>query len=228
MSGTLSGLTVLLTRDGELAGELCDLGVAVRVAEVLRYEAVACEIDTSEFDWIVFTSRRAVAYSDLPLHGRSKVACVGPATAQAVLDQGGVVDLVPDRHDAAALAQAMIDDGPVVGRRVLFPASEQALPTLSELLESAGALVTRVTAYRPVPVDRLDPEATAGADVVVFMAPSAVAAFKELGGDLTIPALAIGPTTAAALVERGVSPMVASTADRPGLIEALRDFKERR
>lgn len=228
MSGVLHGLTVLLTRDGGLAEDLCDLGADVRVAEVLRYERVPCEIDTGEFDWIVFTSRRAVAYSDLPLHGRSKVACVGSATAQAVLDQGGTVDLVPDRHDADALAGAMIAAGPMAGQRVLFPASEQARSTLEERLGAAGALVTRMTAYRSVPSDRLDPRASAGADIVVFLAPSAVAAYEQLGGDLSIPALAIGETTAAALREHGVSPRVAPTADRPGLIEALRDFKEQR
>jgi uroporphyrinogen-III synthase len=224
----LSGLTVLLTRDGGLAEDLSDLGADVRVAEVLRYEAVPVEVDLSGFDWIVFTSRRAVAYSDLPRHCRPKVACVGPATAQAVLDQGGTVDLVPEHHDAAALAGAMIAAGPIAGQRVLFPASEQALSTLEELLESAGAEVVRVTAYRPVPGDRLDPEAAAGADIVVFLAPSAVAAYAQLGGDLTVPAVAIGATTAAALVERGVSPLVAPTADRAGLIAALREFKEQR
>jgi uroporphyrinogen-III synthase len=64
--------------------------------------------------------------------------------------------------------------------------------------------------------------------VVVFLAPSAVAAFEQLGGDLGVPALAIGKTTAAALVERGSAPLVAPSADRPGLITALRMFKERR
>ncbi len=228
MSGMLSGLTVLLTRDEGLAEELRDLGADVRVAEVLSYEAVPFEADPAAFDWIVFTSRRAVAYSALPLDSGPRVACVGPATGEAIRERGGSVDLMPASHNATALADALIAEGSVAGARVLFPASAAALSVIEEKLGAAGAKVTRVTAYRPVLNDAIAPEELLGADVVVFLAPSAVAAFEELLGEFKSPALAIGPTTAAALIERGVTPLTAPTSDRPGLIEALRMFKEQR
>ncbi len=228
MSRTLTGLTVLSTRDEGLARELRSLGAEVRVAEVLTYEAVPLEVDPRSFDWIVFTSRRAVAYSGLRLDSGPRIACVGSATAAAVREHGGRVDVVPDRQDAQALVKELLAAGVGEGTRVLFPASEQALSTIEDALCAAGAEVVRVTSYRPVRAASLPAGITVGVDAVLYLAPSAVTAFAELGGDLSLPAVAIGHSTAKALEARGITPRIAPTADRAGLIEALWKLKEGR
>lgn len=221
MSGLLAGRTVLLTRDGGLADLVRELGAAVRVAPVVVYEAQPCQVDLREYDRIVFTSARAVAYLDHPLSGAPPIACVGPATAKAVVERGGVVDLMPERHTAEDLAAALEARG-VRGEIVLFPCSSEALGTLPEALEKAGAQVMRLVVYRPRPARDLPKGILQGADVVVFLAPSAVEAYAALRGDLRGPkVLAIGPTTAEALRSRGIEPAVAESPTREGILAAL-------
>jgi uroporphyrinogen-III synthase len=78
------------------------------------------------------------------------VAAVGAGTADAARAHGWPVALVPARHDAAALAQAMAAAAPLRGARVLFPRAAAARDTLPAALRAAGAEVTEVTLYRTV------------------------------------------------------------------------------
>ncbi len=220
--GPLSGLTVLLTRDEGLAAEVRARGARVRVCEVVRPVPLPAAIDPSGYDWIVFTSRRAVGYWDFPFGPGPRIACVGPGTAAAVEARGGVVSLVPAEHHARALARALAAGGGMAGARILFPCSQIARRDLEEILGEAGARVTRLPLYRLEPAEELPPGITEGVDVMVFLAPSAVDAFARLGGDLAAaPVLAIGETTARALADRGIRAAVAPTADRAGILAAL-------
>jgi uroporphyrinogen III methyltransferase/synthase len=234
VSGPLERLTVLLTRDEGMAADIEALGAEVRVVKLNDYEPLRAEIDPAGYDWIAFTSRRAVEFADLPLadlprDGGPKIACVGPATAAAVVERGGAVDLVPEKYSAADLAAAMISGGLSAGERVLFPASEMALPTLPEALVAAGVEVTRVAVYRPTPPrGGAELDAAEGVDVVVVLSPMAVEVWFALGGRTDLDFLAIGPTTAAKLVDFGVAPLVAPSADRRGIIAALTGLKEKR
>ncbi|MHC4861762.1 MAG: uroporphyrinogen-III synthase [Planctomycetota bacterium] len=219
-------LRVLLTRDEGLADEVRAIGAEVRMAVVTRTEPVPVSVDPADHDWIVFTSRRAVAYWSPPLDAGPRIACVGPGTRQAVEERGGEVSLVPGRHDADALCEELARRHALTGARVLFPCAETALRTVEERLGRAGARVTRLVIYRTVPADALPEGIAEGVDVAVFLAPSAVEAYAVLGGDLlAVPALAIGPTTADALRARGVEPTVAPTSDRDGVLESLRSWR---
>ena len=117
MSRGVAGRTVLLTRDEGLADAVRALGAEVILAEVLRHEAVPAEVALSDYDWIVFTSRRAVAFLDAPLDEAPPIACVGRATAEEVERRGGEVALVPDRADARSLAVELVRRTPLRGLR---------------------------------------------------------------------------------------------------------------
>ncbi|MEN8149250.1 MAG: uroporphyrinogen-III synthase [Planctomycetota bacterium] len=222
MTGPLAGRTVLLTRTGGLEEEIRARGADVRVLPVTRYEAVDAAADPESCDRVVFTSARAVAHCPFSVALAPRIACIGPQTADVVREAGGTVDLVPDEHNAVALAAALVADGVGPGTRVLFPCADIALATLEDRLGSAGAEVTRLVVYRTVPVGSIPADAAAGVDVIVFLSPSAVNAFAELGGDLAAaPSLAIGRTTAAALAAHGVTAEVAPTSDRAGVLALL-------
>ena len=118
----------------------------------------------------------------------------------------------------------------VEGARILFPASSRALPTIAAGLKQLGAEVLQVEAYRTESSNALDVEncrswiARGNIGAVTFASPSAVDELEHaLGKDdfdrllSSAAAVAIGPTTAKALTERGHTPALAESATLQGL-----------
>ena len=234
---------VVVTRseasDGPLSSELRNLGlsvllwpaVTVEMAETGPLEAALADI--TSFQWIVFASRHAVAaVTDLmatPPAG-VRIAAVGQATAQVLRQRGWPVDLLPTEANAAALVDAFAAAAAVEGARILFPASSRALPTIAAGLKQLGAEVLQVEAYRTESSNALDVEncrswiAGGSIGAVTFASPSAVDELEHaLGKDdfdrllSSAAAVAIGPTTAKALTERGHTPALAESATLQGL-----------
>ena len=236
---------VVVTRseasDGPLSSELRNLGlpvllwpaVTVEMTEKGPLEAALANINS--FQWIVFASRHAVAaVTDLmatPPAG-VRIAAVGQATAQVLRQRGWPVDLLPTEANAAALVDAFATAtaSAVGGARILFPASSRALPTIAAGLKQLGAEVLQVEAYRTESSGALDVEncrswiARGSIGAVTFASPSAVDELEHALGkddfDRLLSAatpVAIGPTTARALTDRGHSPALAESATLQGL-----------
>jgi len=237
---------VVVTRseasDGPLSSELRNLGlpvllwpaVAVEMTEPGPLEEALAHI--ADFQWIVFASRHAVAavtgQMAVPPAG-VKIAAVGQATAQVLRQRGWPVDLLPSESNAAALVDAFASDAGLTAAarpRILFPASSRALPTIAVGLTQLGAEVVQVEAYRTESSNALDVEdcrswiARGSIGAVTFASPSAVDELEHaLGKDdfdrllSAAPAVAIGPTTAKALTERGHTPALAESATLQGL-----------
>jgi len=250
---------VVVTRsepsDGPLSSELRSLGLPVLVWPAVSVEpaprepldVALREATAGLFDWIVFASRHAVAAVTeiLPAPPPGvRIAAVGQATAQVLRQRGWPVDLLPSEANAAALveafaaevseearsAPAIVAAQPLAGRRVLFPASSRALPTIAAGLTQLGAQVRQVEAYRTESSAGLNIDACrswiarGGIGAVTFASPSAVDELEQaLGKDdfdrllSSAAAVAIGPTTARALTERGHTPTLAESATLRGL-----------
>jgi uroporphyrinogen-III synthase len=174
-----------------------------------------------------------------------KIAAVGQATAQVLRQRGWPVDLLPSESNAAGLVDAFAAEGglgaaplPAVSQptaaplrpRILYPASSRALPIIAAGLTQLGAEVIQVEAYRTESSNALDVETCrswishGGIGAVTFASPSAVDELEHaLGKDdfdrllAAAPAVAIGPTTAKALTERGHTPALAESATLQGL-----------
>ena len=235
---------VVVTRseagDGPLSSELRNLGlpvllwpaVSVAMADRGPLEKALARLDS--FQWIVFASRHAVAaVTELQATqpGNLKVAAVGHATAQVLRHRGWSVDLLPDDSNAAALVEAF-EAAKVIGAgvRVFFPASSRALPTIAAGLRQLGAEVVQVEAYRTESASSLDVVNCrswidrGGIGAVTFASPSAVDELEHALGKedfkrllSAAAAVAIGPTTAKALTERGHTPALAESATLQGL-----------
>lgn len=101
-------------------------------------------------DWLLFTSANAVdAFLPgvpLPLPARTRIAVVGPATAQAVRQQG----FTPALRAATSRAEGLLDElAPRIAKqRVLIPQADDARPFLADGLRAAGAVVETLVAYR--------------------------------------------------------------------------------
>jgi uroporphyrinogen-III synthase len=226
---------VVVTRaeshDGPLSTELRSLGLnvllwpAVRTAPAAGNSLERALARVQDFDWIVFASRQAVTavIRWLPhLPAGVRVAAIGRATAQVLQGRGFPVDLVPNEANAAALVDAFAAVG-CAGAKILYPASARALPTITQGLMQLGAEVRQVEAY----LDADDCRAWIDREVigaVTFASPSAVIELERALGPPHFTRLlaqaavvAIGPTTARALAERGRTAVLAESATLSGL-----------
>jgi uroporphyrinogen-III synthase len=241
----LAGRRVLVTRGaGQSAGLVERL--RARGADVVAVPMVhiAAADDPRPFldavkalgagDWLLLTSANAVhavaeAAAGASLPATVRLASAGPATTEAIRS------LLPGRaitaeatgafgSDGLARALALVD---VTGARMLLPVSDRSPATLADALRARGATVEVVMAYRtavpPGVGERLRAALETGLDVLTFASPSAVETFARFGGaGCPVPAVAIGPSTAAAVrIAQLTLAATADTATDDGLAEAV-------
>lgn len=220
----LAGVRVAVTRPAEDALELAGLLEAAGAAPVLvpltRILPPADDAslrravtDPDRYDWIVFTSARAVRATAAAMparHVAAKLAAVGPATAAAVAAWSGRrPDVVSASTTGGGIVPAMQEHGSLQDAHVLWPRAERPRPELPQALRSAGAILEDPVAYRtaadPEAARRLADLAVAGdIDVITFTAPSAVDCFADVGVPTACVVAVIGPATAAAARARGL------------------------
>jgi uroporphyrinogen III methyltransferase/synthase len=257
----LFGLRVLVTRPRDealaMAEELALLGAEPSVAPVIRTVdppdwAAADEAlgQLGTYDWVVFTSPRAVEAFTSRLFARGldvralagvRIAAIGPATVTALEARGLRADKVPERFVAESLVQAFGDE---LGRaRFLLPRALEARDVLPAAVQAAGGAISVVPVYRTVGPSVAEAEriAESVADrpphVVVFSSASTVrhlvrvlggseAARAALGGAL---AACIGPATSAAARAHGFDVVVEPEEHTgEGLLRALCAWGEAR
>lgn len=172
---------------------------------------------------------------DLPTRfGSSQIAAVGSKTAQCAEALGFRVHCVPPRYEAASLAETLIQQG-VDGKHYLLPCGRLARPVLGDMLEAAGARVTRLVLYDTVIPTDFDLQGfvsslqTRRLNTLLFTSPSSVAHLQQLLAEHDLHSLlqgvqlvSIGPVTSAALKARlGRVDLEAPEASQKGLLQAL-------
>ncbi|HEX5940139.1 MAG TPA: uroporphyrinogen-III synthase, partial [Dehalococcoidia bacterium] len=250
------GKSVLVTRARTQASELV-AQLEAEGAEVIELPAIEIEerseraavdralegLTSAAYSWVVFTSSNGVDlfFKQLDGHrldsralGSSKVAAIGPGTAEALSSRGITADVVPDEYVAEALVEALSAEE-IAGARVLLPRAEQARQELIDGLEAAGASVDELTLYVAVQPSVAPAEAVARiregrVDIVTFASSSTVRNLASLlEGDLealrgTIVAT-IGPITSATAREYGLTVAIeAEDHTIPGLVRAICDY----
>jgi uroporphyrinogen-III synthase len=247
----LAGKRIVITRAAQqseaIARELSALGAIPVVLPLVEFEEPGdfSALDgalsqTEQFGWIIFTSGQAVravaARSERlgrPLSkaaSKSRIAAVGPVSAEAVRQVGLPVEYVAKNHNGVALANELGER--LREQQVLLPRSDRANPELPAALRGHGAQVTEVIAYRnliPGAVDKqnLGKIAAGEADAILFFSPSAVQHFGELLGSEKLRSLqeqmaitAVGPVTANALRLAKVERMVLAADTTAGAVLA--------
>ena len=185
-----------------------------------------------DFDWIIFTSANGVEkfFTRLKFYGldaRSlkKIAAIGAATAEKLLNFGIIADIVPKNFVAESLAEDLRNF--VGGKKILLARAEEAREILPEALKNFGAEVVIAPAYQTLPEEpkKIDFDAinlitfTSSSTVKHFVAAHGVDALKK------IPCAAIGPITAKTLQKFGVKPAIlAEKFTIGGLVEAIKKF----
>jgi len=190
----------------------------------------------------VFTSANGVDLFFEPLRRRgldarafasSKVAAIGPGTAEALAARGIVADVVPDEFVAEGLLRALASEE-MGGQWVLLPRAEGGRRELVDGLNAMGARVDELPLYAATVPREPDAEGLrrlrAGDVDVVALASSSAARnlILMLGGDVEPLRQAliacIGPVTARTVEEMGlVAPLVAEEHTIIGLVQALEE-----
>jgi uroporphyrinogen-III synthase len=236
--GPLDGVRVVVTRDeptdGPLASALRGLGAIVlhlpltttlppSISDALHDAA----IHLNRYEWLLITSQRVLTHAPflfgdfIPsnpvtalLSPLPKVACVGNQTAAALQRRGVQPSVTVDEGTAQQLPDLIASGRDLAGKRILYPASSLADPTLPESLRAKGAAVDVVEAYRTeVLPDRQQMLAKLVArhqvDAILIASPSAArsldGALRTLGRGFDLQPLigSLGPTTSAELSRLG-------------------------
>ena len=204
-------MKVLLTRqrgaNDELAARLSALGHEVVECPLVATEPLGdAPVDVDGYDWVVVTS--AVGARELRRRalGRPKrVAAIGPATAAAF----GGADLVA----RVSTQEGLLAELPRPAGRVLFAGAEGARRLIVDELDADFLPLYRTRELRPELPSH---------DLAVLASASAARAYAAAGKPA--PAVAIGPETARAAREAGVTVAAeAKTHDVDGLATAVED-----
>lgn len=165
---TLHGKTVLVTRARTQASQLVrrleEQGAdvlefpAIEILPTSKPEAMDQEIGRiHEYDWVIFTSTNGVEAffnrmdllkKDARIFSKNKVAAIGEATAQALLEKGIKPDLVPAEFTSIRLFEALKQLDEIQGKTFLLARADIAPPDLKISLEKEGGSVVEVEAYR--------------------------------------------------------------------------------
>lgn len=104
----------------------------------------------SHFDWLIFSSKNAVAYfyNYLEDINVDYIAVIGEKTKTYCNQLGIKVDYCPDNYSQEGLLKHFQD---INDKSILIPSSAQARPYLQEELVREGANVVKIDLYQPVP-----------------------------------------------------------------------------
>lgn len=235
-----------------LCAEIARLGGEARVYPTIRIADPASYTPLDEgiaqlqaFDWVIFTSPNAVhaffgrmrlrADTNPDQWADTRIAAVGPKTAEPLQEQGLTVEILPGEYRAEALLSALADYV-VAGDRILLPRVNIARKVLPDGLREMGCSVTEVEAYRNEIETKhandiyrtLQQEY---APIILFTSSSTVRNFVTVldcldvkwRGELARAQIAcIGPLTAQTACEHDLYPdAVATTYTAKGLLAAV-------
>lgn len=253
----LFGKRIVVTRAREQASALSDL-LRSRGAEPVEFPVIriAPLEDTSPldatlrvldtFDWVILTSANAVPILadrlqalglDARAFAKTKIATIGPATAEALQQRLSIrADFVPTEAVAEAIL-AQFPDTELAGKRILIPRANEAREILPDKLAEQGAMTFVVPIYETLfdseAAEELREQLKQGEiDAITFTSSSTVRNFvqaitqesgtphSEIVGATKL--VAIGPITAETAREFGLTlDAIASEHTIPGLVTAL-------
>lgn len=250
----LAGRRVVVTRAREQAGPLCDqlerLGAEVVALPLIRISAAAdpairadvfAEIGT--YEWLVFSSVNGVRFffdaffskfSDIRALGTVRIAAVGPATAAAIKELHLAVEVMPAKHVAEELADALLAQQSMENVRVLVVTGDRNRDVIVQRLGAAHAIVDQFPVYKTENSDlgsdsAADEFRRRGADAILFTSASGVHSFVDQAGLLALAkgatqpiAGSIGPVTSEAMRKAGMPiGFEAHESTIEGLVRAL-------
>ena len=255
-SALLQGRGIVVTRPREQADALVTQ-LQAQGARAILFPAVQIEApqnwqslddalhQLSTYEWMIFTSRNAVAFALSRLQSRHlswpagpRIAAVGRETAKALGEFGLRADLVPPKFSSEGLLDST-ELTVVQGRRIALFVGDQGRELLEKTLTGRGAVIDKILCYRrsipganPTPL--LHAWARGEIDAVTVTSPEIFNNFYQMVGGLgqrwlkNTPIITISPLTAEAVTAVGLpAPWVAPEASTAGMMAALEAWAHR-
>ena len=207
------GRVVVTRPEGQverLTARLEAIGCEVVHCPLIRVQPLGSEpIDAAHYDWVVVTSPNGAAELARRLESPPRrLAAIGPGTAESLRAVGLGVDLVP----RISTQEGLLAELPRPAGRVLLAAAEGARRLLVDELDADF-----LPLYRTI---ELLPAQPPDGELVLLASPSAARAFAAT--EARIPAVVIGPQTAAAARQEGIEVVgEAESHDLDGLVSAV-------
>ncbi|KOF11768.1 uroporphyrinogen-III synthase [Planococcus glaciei] len=200
----LTGETIVFTGSNEpqeAVGYAEKLGAKTRYLPLIETSVRQSQLpDFERYDWLIFTSgNSADAFCQLRIKTDAKIAAVGEKTASVLEQHGYTVSFMPSVYSA----DVFIQEFPAVAGNAdcLFIKGSLAKNTIASMPLKVDEWIIYETSFKIENAEKL--KALKGV-TVIFASPSAVAAYREAGGDWSgIRVAAIGHVTEAAIQKEG-------------------------
>ena len=230
---------------GEHGAELIEMPmIGISSATLSDHEKVVLK-NTGQFDWIVFTSSNGVArfFEQLKTITGSyktayetRIAVIGHDTGSKLRTFGYNANYISSLSTGRAFAKELRELFTGKNPRVLLPVGNLAGKTIEEQLNGV-AEVTRINVYNTVMPEKINSEVLKliGDDkygMIIFTSNSGFNNFcLAAGNKINIKSLriaCIGSTTAGALEQAGINPLVTATKmNSQGIAEAITGYYRR-
>ncbi|CAN5692273.1 hypothetical protein BH24CHL5_BH24CHL5_10430 [soil metagenome] len=238
---------VLLTRaehdSRRVAARLAEYGIASAIVPAIEVELLDAGAELShalatlaDYDWVIATSANGARAAGSAARrmgidlAAARWAAVGRATARELIAAGAADAWLPTQASAAGIGAELPLER---GARVLWLHGQLADETLPAALIERGAQVTAVVAYRTVEAPGTSAALLAAElergipDAVVLASPSAVRGLLALGRQsaradvASVPAICVGPRTAQAAREAGLTVAAVAAAPDSSIVAEL-------
>lgn len=186
----------------------------------------------SHFDWLIFSSKNAVAYFYKYLQSLQvdKIAVIGEKTKAYCERLGIQVDYCPDDYSQEGLLHHFQN---INNLNIIIPSSAQARPHLHNALNQRGAHVIKIDLYRPVPftdnIYKLQQLINDGQiDAVTFASSSAIRYFFSEAkiNNSKINYYVIGQQTFKTIEQFGINAPIADIQTLDALVDKVLESRE--
>ena len=187
-----------LKEDSYFKRTLENQGHEICAKSLLQFESVAFEADLQNYDWVFFSSKKAVAFffqqeKQLPKH--LKIGAIGESTANAIKNVGYSVDFIGQENDIKKIGTNFCEQA--MNAKVLFPQAIHSLQSIQQFSKAYLEEIADLVVYKNIPLSEF---AVPKCDILVFTSPlNAKTYCKKYQIEKTQKIIAIGTTTAKAL-----------------------------
>ncbi len=165
----LLGKNIVVTRAREQASSIAlmlqSLGAnvvqfpTIKITPIENFDEVDVEVNQMQnYDWVIFTSINGVEHFynrlsttkiDSRIFSNTKIAAIGPATAEGLRKRGIEPDFIPAVYKAEGIAEGLNEFG-VENKNILIIRAKEARELLPTELNKFGAKVKVLTIYETV------------------------------------------------------------------------------